>query len=100
MTAIDKKNYSSKIGAYALYSGRVQGVGFRFTAQRYANETGVFGYVKNLWDGTVEVVVEGEQEKVVSFLERIKSTLAHYIEDVEVNFTPYGEKFKGFNIRF
>lgn len=92
---------ADKVRAQAIYQGRVQGVGFRFTAQRYANETGITGYVKNLCGGQVEIVAEGEKEKVKTFLAKIRGgPLSRYIEDVEVNFTPYGEKFKGFNIRF
>lgn len=90
-----------RIRAHAIYSGTVQGVGFRFTAQRYANETGVLGYVKNLWGGRVEIVVEGEKEKVEAFLERMRNgPLSHYIDHVETNFGPYRGEFRGFNIRF
>jgi acylphosphatase len=92
---------SSKIRVHAIYGGRVQGVGFRFTAQRYANETGVTGYVKNLWRGQVEIVVEGEKEKVENFLERIKNgPLSHYIEDVKTDYSKYTGQFSDFHIRF
>jgi acylphosphatase len=43
-------------------SGRVQGVGFRFFVERWANQLGVCGYVKNRWDGSVEVYAIGEAE--------------------------------------
>jgi acylphosphatase len=43
-----------------LISGRVQGVGYRFFAERWANQLGLRGYVKNLWDGSVEVYAIGE----------------------------------------
>jgi acylphosphatase len=98
MTA-PEKDYSKKIRVYVLYSGRVQGIGFRFTAQRHANEAGVRGYVRNLDNGRVELVAEGNKDKVIFFLGRLKSTLAHYIDKAEVNFTPYREEFTGFNIR-
>ena len=92
---------AERIRAQALYGGRVQGVGFRFIAQRYANEVGVTGYVRNLWNSRVEIVAEGNKEEIEAFLKRIKTgSLAHYIEDIEVSFTPAKEEFKGFNIKF
>lgn len=98
---MNKKDYSDKVRAHAIYGGRVQGVGFRFTAQRYANEIGITGYVKNLWGGRVEIVAEGEKKKVETFLERIRNgPLSHYIGDVETHFSPYGGEFRGFNIGF
>ena len=98
---MNKKDYSDKVGARAIYKGRVQGVGFRFTAQRYANETGVTGYVKNLWGGQVEIVAEGEKKKVETFLERIKNgPLSRYIDDVETHYSKYTGQFRDFHIRF
>ncbi|MBU4128640.1 acylphosphatase [bacterium] len=98
---MSKKDYSDKVGAHAIYKGRVQGVGFRFTAQRYANETGVTGYVKNLWGGQVEIVAEGEKKKVKTFLERIKNgPLSRYIDDVETHYSGYTGAFRDFHIRF
>jgi len=50
-----------------LVSGRVQGVGFRFFAERWANQLGIRGYVKNLWDGGVEVYAIGEEISLQEF---------------------------------
>ncbi len=60
------------IARRAIVSGRVQGVGFRFFAQRLARETGVRGWVRNLPDGTVETVAEGEEEQVNRYLDRLR----------------------------
>ncbi len=98
---MNKKDYSDKVRAHAIYKGRVQGVGFRFTAQRYANETGITGYVKNLWGGQVEIVVEGEKEKVKTFLAKIRGgPLSHYIDDVETHYSGYTGQFRDFHMRF
>ena len=98
---MNKKGSSDRVRVHAIYGGRVQGVGFRFTAQRYANEIGVTGYVKNLWSSQVEIVAEGEKEKVETFLAKIKNgPLSHYIDDVETHFSSYKGEFRGFNIRF
>ena len=59
------------IARRALVSGRVQGVGFRFFAERAARETGVKGWVRNLPDGRVETVAEGNEEAVTRYFERI-----------------------------
>jgi len=56
----------------ATVHGRVQGVNFRYYTQLRAQELGVTGYVRNKWDGTVEVVAEGEREAVEKLLEFIK----------------------------
>ena len=50
---------------HAYYSGRVQGVGFRFTAQHVAEGFAVAGFVRNQPDGTVEVLAEGPAEQMV-----------------------------------
>jgi acylphosphatase len=61
------------IARRAVVSGRVQGVGFRFFAERAASETGVAGWVRNRPDGTVETVVEGDAAAVARYLERLRS---------------------------
>jgi acylphosphatase len=57
----------------AIVHGRVQGVNFRYYTQLRAQELGVTGYVRNKWNGTVEVVAEGEQGAVKKLLEFIKA---------------------------
>ena len=61
------------IARRAVISGRVQGVGFRFFAERAAREAGVSGWVRNRPDGTVETVVEGEAGAVARYLERLRA---------------------------
>ena len=97
---MNKKDYSDRTRAHAIYKGRVQGVGFRFTAQRYANETGITGYVKNLCGGQVEIIAEGEKKKVETFLRKIKSgPLSRYIDDGETHYSEYTGQFRDFHIR-
>lgn len=56
-----------------LVHGKVQGVGYRWFVKEIAEEEKLFGYVKNNHDGTVEIVVEAENEdKIKKFIERIK----------------------------
>ena len=57
----------------AVVSGRVQGVGYRFFAERAARELGVRGWVRNLPDGSVETVAEGEEDAVSRYLARLET---------------------------
>ncbi len=61
------------IARRAVVSGRVQGVGFRFFAERAARDSGVKGWVRNRADGTVETFVEGEPGAVARYLERLRA---------------------------
>jgi acylphosphatase len=81
------------------YSGRVQGVGFRYTTQHLAGNYTVGGYVKNLRNGDVELVAEGSADQVDAFLDAIARRMAGYIENVAVTDAPaagYGD----FSIRY
>jgi acylphosphatase len=73
---------------HAIYRGRVQGVGFRFTAQRLAHERAISGTVRNCHDGSVELFVQGEASEVDSFLKDLGRQMKDYlgeqiIQDVE-----------------
>src|SRR5262249_33832767 len=83
---------------HVYYTGRVQGVGFRYTAQRLAESFPVSGYVRNLSDGRVELVAEGEQEDVESFLAAVARRLTGYIEVTAVRSESPG-RYTGFRIR-
>jgi acylphosphatase len=56
----------------AVVKGRVQGVGFRWFAERTARELGVRGWVRNLDDGSVETVAEGNDAAVAAYLARLE----------------------------
>jgi len=86
---------------HLFYSGSVQGVGFRYTAQGLANEIGIVGWMKNLCDGRVEVVCEGKKEDIKDFLDKIqKGPLGYYIKNVDVTWEEPTNEFSGFEIRF
>lgn len=67
------------VGKKIIFSGRVQGVGFRYTTRNLAMDFAVSGYVKNLYDGTVELVVEGPEEQVKGLVSAIKRKMTGYI---------------------
>ena len=81
------------IAKRAIYSGRVQGVGFRFSTKQITKGFEVVGWVKNLANGTVELQVKGEAEEVDEFLVEIRenSTLAHNIQEFEETEIPLEE---------
>jgi len=86
---------------HVYYSGMVQGVGFRFTAERVAVALGLLGWVKNLSDGRVEVVCEGEESRLIEFLNKMKNgPLKHYITDTQVKWQEATGEFEDFTIRF
>jgi acylphosphatase len=82
-----------------LYAGHVQGVGFRYTAQRLAASHPVAGYVRNLPDGRVELVAEGDAAAVQHFLDSVARRLAENIETRDTSDEP-PEGLTGFQIRF
>jgi acylphosphatase len=85
---------------HAIFIGDVQGVGFRYTAERIAKASGVCGSVRNLRDGSVEVIAEAPKEALVQFLERLKDRFAGYIRSVDVDWEPASGGFRDFSITF
>ena len=83
------------------YSGMVQGVGFRFTAERIARGLSLAGWVKNLADGRVELISEGEEGTLSDFLKKIKGgVMKQYIENAEVSWSGATGEFTDFQIKF
>lgn len=64
---------------HLLISGRVQGVGFRYSAQQKAKELALVGWVRNNADGKVELKVEGENNQIITYIEALKSGFNQYI---------------------
>ncbi len=64
-----------------IYSGRVQGVGFRYTAQQIAAGFRVTGFVRNLPDGTVELLAQGAERDLTAFLDAVRAAMRGNIRD-------------------
>jgi len=85
---------------HAYFSGTVQGVGFRFTAEHIANNLGLTGWVKNLRDGRVELVAEGDEAMLKRFLEKLHNEMGRYIRDADVRWRGASGEFSAFDIAF
>ncbi len=81
-----------------VFSGRVQGVGFRYTAQAFAQECAVFGTVKNQPDGSVELYAQGSKENIDMLLNKLKNYFGKYIEHVDIQELKSGENYTDFNV--
>lgn len=81
------------------FSGRVQGVGFRYTTCEVASRFAVSGFVRNLPDGRVEAVVEGEDAEVESFVRAVREEMRGYIRDVCEQACDATGEFAGFQVR-
>jgi len=86
--------------AHIIVTGVVHGVGFRMYAQRQARSLGLGGYVRNLPDGAVEMVAEGDDDAVERLIAwaRVGPPSAE-VDDVRVTYEKPSEGFGGFDIR-
>ncbi|MFN8459535.1 MAG: acylphosphatase [Anaerolineae bacterium] len=90
---------ATNLRAHVFISGRVQGVSFRWFTQRRAQELKLTGWVRNLWDGRVEALFEGEAEAVGQAV-----TWCHHgepparVSDVDVTYGPFTGEFTSFRV--
>lgn len=82
------------------FAGSVQGVGFRYTAVRLADGYNLRGHVRNLPDGRVECLVEGEPAQIDAFLEQLQHAFRGYIDKVASQNQPPAGELEPFTIRF
>ena len=82
-----------------LFSGRVQGIGFRFTSRNIAIQHNVTGFVKNLPDGRVQLVVEGPDDETQCCVDQIKERMSGYVNNVQETQFPATGEFPNFSIR-
>ena len=82
----------------AFFAGRVQGVGFRYTTCRVAGRFAVTGFVKNLPDGRVELVAEGDREELDRFLAAVQQEMAGYVTDTQTADAAATGEFREFGV--
>lgn len=80
------------------FSGRVQGVGFRYKTQQVAMEFEVSGWVRNLADGRVQLEVEGAEEEVKRFVDELVDRMSLFIRKTERRSERRARQFRGFEI--
>lgn len=86
---------------HAFVRGRVQGVGFRHFVMTSAQTLGLDGWVRNLWDGRVEVLAEGSKVQLENLLKRLeRGPSSSYVAEVNVEWLPATGEFTGFHVRF
>ena len=93
MSAVNRKQMR------VLYSGRVQGVGFRYSVKSVANGFELTGAVRNLPDGRVELFAEGAGDELLAFVRAIReSGMEHFIQNEDVSWGEAKNEFRGFEI--
>jgi acylphosphatase len=96
-----KVEYKGKPAARLVYySGQVQGVGFRATAERIGKDFPVTGWVKNLADGRVQLLAEGPSDAIEAFLKAVRSHWKDSIKKEEAGEQPVSGKYKEFKAMF
>ncbi|HUV63004.1 MAG TPA: acylphosphatase [Sedimentisphaerales bacterium] len=83
-----------------IFVGHVQGVGFRFTAHRMAGRHQLTGFVRNLRDGSVEMVAQGSAGDIEDCIRDIKESFPGYVREVIINDIPPDAKHTDFKITF
>ena len=92
---------NQKMQCYILISGKVQGVGFRYFTRQNAMRLGVHGYAKNLPNGKVEVVAEGDKGTLDAFVKILwKGPPASRVEDVKVEARPHSGEYTSFGVKY
>lgn len=91
----------TNVRAHVTVSGHVQGVFYRASAQRQANICGVRGWVRNLPDGRVEALIEGDHAAVERMLAWCRIGPANaYVSNIDVRYDDYTGEYTGFAVRY
>jgi acylphosphatase len=90
----------SQIAKHIIFTGQVQGVGFRFTAFNTANRHQLTGFVRNLPDGTVEMLIQGSSQAIDDCIRDIKEYFSGYIKETKIKEIPSNSQYKDFEITF
>lgn len=85
---------------HIFFSGRVQGVGFRFTTQRFALKYKIKGWVRNCHDGKVELLAQANADKLGLFLICLRESFEGYIMDEEIQWQDADSSLKDFSVRY
>jgi acylphosphatase len=89
---------AAHISQNIIFSGRVQGVGFRFSAQRFAVDLGLTGWVQNWPTGDVALYAEGEPGQIQELVDRLKTHFS--IHDIKISEGPASGEYASFDVRY
>ncbi|MBR5340774.1 MAG: acylphosphatase [Erysipelotrichaceae bacterium] len=90
----------NRIRKHLVFYGEVQGVGFRFQAQMAANQLGLTGWVRNEYDGSVTMEVQGTEEEIDKAIEMIGNSRFIHIERIESQKIPLEERESSFRASY
>jgi acylphosphatase len=99
MRIAPKKIISNK-RLHIYYSGYVQGIGFRYIAQKLASPLSLTGWVKNLPDSRVEILCEGKEADIETFMQKITDIFKDNIRNTAVEWSEAKGEFDGFDVQF
>jgi len=85
---------------HIIFTGQVQGVGFRFTAFDIANHYSLTGFVRNLPDGTVEMIAQGPPDNIADCIRDIKESFGAHIRETKIEEIPCDPRYEDFKITF
>jgi len=85
---------------HVIFIGRVQGVGFRFTAHRMAQRHQLTGFVRNLPDGTVEMLTQGPARDIDDCIKDIQEYFGDHVRETKIQDIPTDLRYKNFIITF
>lgn len=89
------------VQAHIIYSGHVQGVGFRYSTVGYARQLGLVGRVRNLESGDVEIIAAGEEETIRQLCAKLDIHFDGHIHDKHISFEPVDKpRFHSFEVAF
>jgi acylphosphatase len=88
-----------QVAKYIVFSGDVQGIGFRYTAHRIAGRYDLTGYVRNTADSKVELFLQGHPKDIEDCIDDIKATFIRYIKDVRIEDAQFNPEYDSFTIR-
>jgi acylphosphatase len=85
---------------HCVISGKVQGVGFRAWTKDIAEKFGIKGWVRNLNDGRVEVLAQGDEKKIEEFKGKLtQGPVLSRVDDIECKYIDYEKEFTRFELR-
>ena len=83
-----------------IFTGRVQGVGFRHATKMQARSYSVYGFVRNLVNGTVELVIEGDREEVSAFITSVQERMTGVIKETNTTIETASGEFAEFSVLY